>query len=124
MLRELKNRQPDENLNRRWFSDSFFDLIVWEDKQGDIIKFELCYDKNKNEHSYTWAANNGHTHLKVDDGEIYGRHKMSPILVPDGHFDNKLVTNKFFKAHYRLKQRFSGKYYITRFFCSKGILYT
>ena len=98
MLTEQRNHQPNDKLNRRWFSDDFFDLIVWENKQGEIIQFELCYDVNKNEHSFCWHKDKGHGHLKVDDGEITGRHKMSPIFLPDGHFDSKTIAYKFIKA--------------------------
>ena len=98
MLKEQRNRQPNDELKRRWFSDDFFDLIVWEDEQGEIVQFELCYDVNRNEQSFCWSKDNGHDHHKVDDGEIFGRHKMSPIFVADGLFDSKPVKDKFLEA--------------------------
>ena len=30
---------------RRWFMDSYFDLIVWYDDRGNATGFQLCYDK-------------------------------------------------------------------------------
>ncbi len=31
--------------DRRWLVDDCFDLIVWDDSQGGIHGFQLCYDK-------------------------------------------------------------------------------
>ncbi|MDH3974708.1 MAG: hypothetical protein OEV42_10565 [Deltaproteobacteria bacterium] len=89
-------RQDEGGIRKRWFGDEFFDLILWQDGKGKIVKFELCYDKEINEHAFSWSKKAGLTHLKVDDGEgEAGRYKMSPILVADGVFDNKKIAEKF-----------------------------
>jgi hypothetical protein len=46
MLREIDSvRQIENEPARRWFTSSFFDLIVWLGDSGDPSGFQLCYDK-------------------------------------------------------------------------------
>ncbi len=89
MLVETKNlKQTEGQSRRRWFSDDYFDLIVWQDEKGGILRFELCYDKGVDEHVLVWNRQAGHKHLKVDDGEgLPGHYKMTPVYVSDGLFD-------------------------------------
>ncbi len=107
MMIENKNVRQIENENhRRWFSDEYFDLILWEDENGNILKFELCYGKGKDEHVLTWAQPDGHLHLKVDDGEHRsGRHKMTPVFLADGYFDKEAIAAKFVKASTTIDQK-------------------
>lgn len=91
MMIENKNVRQIENENhRRWFSDEYCDLILWEDKNGNILMFELCYGKDADEHVLTWTQPDSHLHLRVDDGEgRAGRHKMTPVYLTDGYFDKE-----------------------------------
>ncbi|WP_127478067.1 hypothetical protein [Sulfurivermis fontis] len=100
MLQELPRvRQHGAEPRRRWFSDNEFDLIVWLDAEEAIIAFDLCYDKQRQEHVFRWRAAQGLSHLRVDDGEQRsGRHKMTPIYVTDGHFDAAAVARRFSAA--------------------------
>ena len=98
MLREIKNvRQHAEEGYRRWFVNDFFDLIVWYNK-GTVTGFQLCYDKTGNERSLTWNRDRGYSHNKIDDGEVTGHNKMTPILVADGLFDKNSIAEKFRSA--------------------------
>ena len=98
MLKELNNtRQIQGEAFRRWFSGNFLDLIVWySEDQNDITGFQLCYRKDQEKKALTWLQDEGYTHTTVDDGEgCPGRHKMSPILIPDGIFNNQSVLELF-----------------------------
>ena len=97
MLSEIKHvRQIHGEGHRRWFSDKFFDLIIWYNDDGEIEGFQLCYDKGENERAVTWHKDSGFAHTGVDDGEDKIRlYKMTPILVSDGVFDNKKIAKKF-----------------------------
>ena len=96
MLSEVENvRQVRDEGYRRWFTDSFFDLIVWYEQDGSINGFQLCYDKFQKERALTWLKNKGFSHEKIDDGEIPGHSKMTPILVPDGEFSKESIAEKF-----------------------------
>lgn len=96
MLKEVKNiKQDSEVLNKRWFSDDYFDLIIWEDEKGEIATFQLCYDKNKNEHAFYWVKGKEITHHKVDDGELSGRIKQTPLLLADGEFKILRILKEF-----------------------------
>lgn len=92
-------KQTDDSSNKRWFSDQYFDLIVWPDGDGSISRFELCYGKGVNEHAMVWDRQSGFSHVRVDDGErVLGRHKMTPIFVADGRFGGDSIAARFFAA--------------------------
>ena len=70
MLKEYKRvRQIKGEAQRRWFSDDFFDLIVWFDESKNIVGFQLCYDILKISRALTWHQDGGYSHNRVDDGE-------------------------------------------------------
>jgi hypothetical protein len=109
MLREFPNvRQIDGESKRRWFSDEYFDLIVWLDEKEDIVGFQLCYDIFKSQHALTWRKESGFTHHRVDDGENRpGKLKASPVLVSDGYFEYKEIAEKFKIASPSIEARIS-----------------
>lgn len=84
---------------RRWFSDDYFDLIVWFDPQGEIAGFQLCYDSKKNPRALTWLRDRGFAHDGIDDGDdpLLG-YKSTPILVPNGPFDTLEIHKRFAEA--------------------------
>jgi hypothetical protein len=105
MLTEVRNpRQVEGEGLRRWFTDEYFDLIVWHDAAGEFSGFQLCYDKAGDERALTWRRGEGYSHERVDDGEIPGRAKMSPILVPDGAFARNEVAERFLEASAGIEQ--------------------
>ena len=97
MLQEIKKtRRAQDEMPRRWFADETMDLIVWLDKRGRVVGFQLCYDKPVAEHALSWHEDSGYTHNRVDDGEGKpGSHKGTPILVPDGEFSLREIADKF-----------------------------
>ena len=99
MLSEIRNpRQIPAEGFRRWFTDEYFDLIVWYNKSGRLIGFQLCYDKDQRERALTWTLAHGFQHDRVDSGEIPGHSKMTPIIVADGAFDAGKVAKRFREA--------------------------
>lgn len=101
---------------RRWFSSPQFDLILWltDDPKDQIFDgFELCYDKQNKERSIVWRKSRGYQHMAVDTGESRpGKHKATPILVPDEIFDAKRVCAAFNAASGSLPQEVAA--YVTR----------
>jgi hypothetical protein len=97
MLSEIQDPRQIENEGpRRWFTDEYFDLIVWYDKEGTAVTgFQLCYDRGYQERALTWRTDQGFTHERIDDGELSGRMKMTPVLVPDGAFDHISIAERF-----------------------------
>ncbi len=89
MLHEIRAiRQLPGEPRRRWFFGSRMDLTVWTDTQGEIIGFQLSYDKPRAEKALTWKRDSRFFHNRVDDGESKpGRHKGTPLLGVDGLFD-------------------------------------
>lgn len=98
MLHEIKKvRQIPGEPKRRWFNSADMDLIVWQRGDGQPCGFQLCYDKGHAERALTWRDGIGFEHRAVDDGEASGggRMKASPILVPDGAFQEAQVLRLF-----------------------------
>jgi len=95
-LIELKSDQCSVE-NRRWFSSSDLDLIVWFSESQSVKAFELYYDKNINEHVLIWRKEKGFSHQAVDDGEQKPalNYKEAPILIPDGIFDPDRIRQLF-----------------------------
>ncbi len=99
MLREARNvRQIAGEPRRRWFTDDYFDLIIWLEPDGSVWGFQLCYDLQYCSRALTWTKKNGYRHSGVDDGENSGAHKASPVLVADGLFDPAPMAKKFEEA--------------------------
>jgi len=95
MLTEIPNaRQVVGEGPRRWFTDEYFDLIVWYGTEQSPIGFQLCYDKPTRERALTWTREHGYRHDKVDAGEIPGHAKMTPVIVADGAFDRNMVSRR------------------------------
>ena len=97
-LNEVTNvRQRENEGYRRWFSNSYFDLILWYDKKdGDFFGFQLCYSKNKSERVFTWTHEYSSSHLVSDTFIEKGFSKMSTgILKGDGGIIPENVINKF-----------------------------
>lgn len=96
MMREVPNvRQIKGDPRRRWFCDSYFELIVWY-QEDRIQGFQLCYDVDRHPRAFTWTTGNTSTHHGIDDGDSTdGHHKMSPVLVHDGDFDATSVRTRF-----------------------------
>ena len=99
MLYEIGDvRQHEGEGKRRWFSDDYFDLIIWFNKEK-IEGFQLCYDKTGYERSITWHnKSERYDHNKIDEGDHLWGHKRSPTLVADGVFDKKRVAYKFWNS--------------------------
>ncbi len=97
MLQEIIGiRQISGEGQRRWFTNSFFELIVWYKKESDdFLGFQLCYDKSDYERSLTWKEKTGYRHQAIDDERNGTLHPQSPILVKDGSFDSVGISQKF-----------------------------
>jgi hypothetical protein len=96
MLKEVKGGgRANEERNRRWFSDDYFDLVIWYDDRSEIEGFQLCYDIGGNERALTWRASGEYAHDSIDDGETPFRMKQTPILVEDGIFEWERIAEDF-----------------------------
>jgi hypothetical protein len=80
---------------RRWFTDDYFDLIVWYGDDRTLIGFQLCYDKQQRERALTWTREHGFQHNRIDSGEVPGHSKMTPVIIADGAFNRDPVAERF-----------------------------
>jgi len=96
MLKETTVSQKEPNTFRRWFQDTYFDLIVWYDMEDRSISgFQLCYDKPSDEHAFLWHKNSGFSHHAVDDSRSQHKHPATPLLVGDGIFPVEMIITRF-----------------------------
>ena len=79
-------RQDDESRERAWLQDDYFDLFVWTGLAGQVVAFQLCYERTGNERVLVWSDAGGFLHRRIDDGEHTPVKNMSPIMVSDGRF--------------------------------------
>ncbi|MBW8011492.1 MAG: hypothetical protein FVQ83_09680 [Chloroflexi bacterium] len=96
MLEEdTRVKQISGEPRRRWFFDENIDLIVWFHDVGSILGFQLCYDKQDDEHAFSWREDKGYFHNHVDPGEPGPLKNLSPILVSDGMLDVDKLKDEF-----------------------------
>jgi hypothetical protein len=92
MLNEVPNtRQVEGESRRRWFFSQEQDLYVWQDDDGQITAFQLCYAKSQDEHAVYWRCDSGYAHLQVDSK----RRNATPLLSADGYLDKEAVLDQF-----------------------------
>jgi hypothetical protein len=104
MLAEIRNpRQIEGEGFRRWFTDEYFDLIVWYAEDRTLLGFQLCYDKLDHERALTWTREHGFQHNRIDAGEVPGHAKMTPLIIADGEFSRDPVAERFRKASGRIE---------------------
>ena len=87
--------QTDPKLRRRWFENDYFDLFTWQEPGGELAKFQLYYDVERNERALVWNRDVGTYHDGVDHGDSTGGHPQTPILVSGGKFDSGTVVPRF-----------------------------
>ncbi len=96
VLKEVQTQnRSDGPLQRRWFTDNQLDLYVWEDENGEIVKFQLCYQL-AGEYAFTWDCDEGFSHHGVDDGESHPSRNATPLLVADGDVNKQVLSALLF----------------------------
>ena len=103
MLREAKARQIPGEPRRRWFRDEDFDLFVWFAPDETICGFQLCYDKQEDQHAFTWFAGCAATHHRVDEPDEAYAYGQSPMLVAGNALPAERVGMEFVAASVRLE---------------------
>lgn len=98
MLKEITAVRQDCRDTKRWFRDESFDLYLWQTVAGEMVSLQLCYNRVKNEHILRWSSREGYLHARVDSPEDKPGRAMSAILVANGVFPAKLVSEDFLKA--------------------------
>ncbi|MFC1462854.1 hypothetical protein ACFLQU_04530 [Verrucomicrobiota bacterium] len=98
MMYETPDEHPIKGEpRRRWFTDDYFDLFVWYNPDGTHLGFQLCYDKNGDQHAFTFRQDIGISHKRVDDGDRCQRN-AAEFLVPDGVFPWDMILSRFLKS--------------------------
>jgi hypothetical protein len=105
MLKESFSTKHPADKTRRWFSDDYFDLIIWINQDDSISGFQLCYDKYGKERALTWTKKNGYSHERIDDGELNPSKNLTPILVPDGLCPTQEIIDLFLSNSSELDSR-------------------
>ena len=53
VMKELRSSRKPGEPERRWFHGDQLDLIVWLTEEGEIMGFQLCYDRRGKERALT-----------------------------------------------------------------------
>ena len=108
MLVELNINQNEKNKKKCWFQDEYFDLFIWFDiNNGEMINFQLCYDRLKRERVMSWDDEKGFNHYHVDDGEGSPHKNMSPVFIQNGRFAYSEAMPKFVKSSRQIDKKIS-----------------
>lgn len=107
MLREIPRvRQIKGEPKRRWFTDDYFDLTIWQHRWRRVFYgFQLSYGKPAGERALTWRQGRGFEHHRVDGGEASPFDHQTPILRPDGAFHAQFVLRRFLAAAQGIEPR-------------------
>jgi len=94
MLKEFTHVRQEKTGWRRLFSDQYFDLYVWYDREGgEITGFQLVelsgYESRR---ALTWIRGQGSFHAAV---HTKGNFNATPLLVKDGVFQNERIARRF-----------------------------
>lgn len=99
MLQEdVRETEEGQEPRRRWFSDEYFDLVVWQSAGDGIVGFQLCYDKTRTERAVRWTRTRGYGHFRVDAGEDTPVKNMTPVLISAGDLAKEQVLARFSEA--------------------------
>lgn len=66
MLHEIVGVTDEPPARRRWFHDEYFDLFVWQTREGEVILFQLCYGIDSSERALVWHRQGGFFHDGVE----------------------------------------------------------
>ena len=106
MLNEIKDvTQYETGKHRRWFHDDDFDLYTWENYDGALQGFQLCYAKLGKERALRWSPEAGFAHEGVDTPEDKPGRSMSALFVADGAVDANLAAT-FENATLEMPEKF------------------
>jgi len=118
MMKELYLTQQEPPNHKRWFQDNYFDLFIWQDEEGGIVNFQLCYDRLRKERVIQWDNKRGFGHHYVDDGESAPNKNMTPVFVGQEIFSYQEVIPYFKQRSQKLEPA------ITQFVLQKLIEYS
>ena len=80
MLYEIVGVTDEPPARRRWFHDDYFDLFVWQTREGEVILFQLCYGIASSERALVGHRQGGLFHDGVEAGAREDR-KLTEDLV-------------------------------------------
>lgn len=97
MLKEFKNVRQVENIDRKLYTDNYFDLYLWYKKDSDeFIGFQLIYCAGYNKMALTAEVGSVPFVNRVDsgDGELYN---PTDLLDGSGSFPKDELYREFYK---------------------------
>ena len=103
MLREIiSGRKKTNGQIRLWYVDDKLDLFVFLNENNVLMQFQLCYNKQDNEHVISWSNKFGYAHNRIDTGRNTPGRAGSPLFVPNGSCDIDEVKTNFLNSSLNL----------------------
>jgi len=90
-------RQREDEGYRKWFLNSFFEVILWYQKnREDFIGFQFCYSRNNNERAFTWTDQFASNRMVSDTFFEKGvSHMSTGVLKGEGGVIPEEIIEKF-----------------------------
>ncbi|MBN2533643.1 MAG: hypothetical protein JXB88_12160 [Spirochaetales bacterium] len=106
-LREIKNvPQNEPGLRKQWFTDDeYWDIYVWTNKANEIVGIQICYERSYGEKALTWLKGKVFDHSCVNPDYLFSNRSGTPVLMPDGKFDNMVILKRFLKDSVDMDRR-------------------
>jgi hypothetical protein len=70
------------------------------------VGIQICYDRSYGERALTWLKDKVFDHTRVNPDYLYANRSGTPILMPDGYFDNRAILEKFLKDSVDMDRKF------------------
>ncbi len=107
MYRILNVRQvPGEDF-KVWFTDDYWDLFIWIDKNKRVSSFQLGYGKPAEEQMIIWRRGGGITAARVSDGEENLTENRTPMLTENSDYDLDSVIKRFSEDSKKINSKIS-----------------
>ena len=108
MFREIVTQRTHSQGNRRrWFQSEKMDLYTWHVDSGEVLGFQLAYDRLSGQRAITWIQDKGYFHARVDEGEP-GFVAPTALLVSEGGFDAYRVHTDFIRQAAEIDQEIAS----------------
>lgn len=84
MLHEIVGVTDEPPARRRWFHDEYFDLFVWQTREGEVTQFQLCYGIDSSERALVWHRQGGFFHDGLDSDAAGARESAEAVIARFG----------------------------------------
>ena len=94
MLRQIVTNKLNKS-SKQWFQSSYFNLVIFSNTDGQVVHFELCYNRHAKEKVFMWSIKYGYQLASLEDERDTGAAKMSQLHIYDQDFNKIALLTQF-----------------------------